>query len=42
MKPLEYLFVIVLYAVEVHPEDRIAMQYTGTNLDAFRYKNDIR
>ena len=42
MKPLEYLFVIVLYAVEVHPEDRIAIQYTGTNLDAFRYKNDIR
>lgn len=34
MKPLEYLFVIVIYAVEVHPEDRIAMQYTGTNLDA--------
>ena len=42
MKPLEYLFVIVLYAVEVHPEDRIAMQYTGTNLDAFRCKNNIR
>ena len=35
MKPLEYLFVIVLYTVEVHPEDRIAMQYTGTNLEAF-------
>ena len=42
MKPLEYLFVIVIYAVEVHPEDRIAMQYTGTNLDAFRCKNNIR
>lgn len=42
MKPLEYLFVIVLYAVEVHPEDRIAMQYTGTNLEAFRCKNNIR
>lgn len=42
MKPLEYLFAIVLYAVEVHPEDRIAMQYTGTNLEAFRCKNNIR
>lgn len=42
MKPLEYLFVIVLYVVEVHPEDRIAMQYTGTNLEAFRCKNNIR
>lgn len=27
MKPLEYFFVIVLYLVDVHPEDRIAMQY---------------
>lgn len=29
MKPLEWMFVIVLYLVEIHPEDRIAMQYTG-------------
>lgn len=36
MKPLEYVFVIVLYLVEVHPEDRISMQYTGTNLEAFK------
>lgn len=29
MKPLEWLFLIVLYLVDVHPEDRIAVQYTG-------------
>lgn len=27
MKPLEWVFLIVLYLVDVHPEDRIAMQY---------------
>lgn len=36
MKPLEYLFVIILYLVEVHPEDRISMQYTGTTLEKFK------
>ena len=30
MKPLEWLFLIVLYLTDAHPEDRIAMQYTGT------------
>ena len=29
MKPLEWVFLIVLYLTDVHPEDRIAMQYTG-------------
>ncbi|MCR5301785.1 MAG: hypothetical protein K6E49_05040 [Lachnospiraceae bacterium] len=29
MKPLEWLFLIVLYMSDVNPEDRIAMQYTG-------------
>ena len=27
MKPLEYLFLIVLYTCDVRPEDRIAVQY---------------
>jgi len=29
MKPLEWLFLLVLYAFDPHPEDRIARQYTG-------------
>ena len=29
MKPLEWLFLIVLYLTDVNPEDRIALQYTG-------------
>lgn len=29
MKPLEWLFVIVLYTIDVHPENRIAVQYMG-------------
>ena len=29
MKPLEWIFLIVLYLTDVNPEDRIAMQYTG-------------
>ncbi len=29
MKPLEWIFLIVLYCVDVHPENRIAVQYTG-------------
>lgn len=33
MKPLEYLFVVVLYLVDVHPEDRIAIQYTGKRVE---------
>ena len=30
MKPLEWLFLIVLYMVDVCPEDRIAVQYPHT------------
>ena len=29
MKPLEWLFVAFLYLTEVHPENRIAVQYMG-------------
>ena len=29
MKPLEWVFVIVLYLTDVHPENRIAVQYMG-------------
>ena len=27
MKPLEWFFLVVLYLTDVHPEDRIAVQY---------------
>lgn len=36
MKPLEWLFLIVLYTVDIHPEDRIAVQYTGKNATEFQ------
>lgn len=36
MKPLEGLFLTVLYLVDVHPEDRIAIQYTDRRLSDFR------
>ena len=29
MKPLEWLFLAVLYCTDPRPEDRIAVQYTG-------------
>lgn len=29
MKPLEWIFLFVLYVSDVHPENRIALQYTG-------------
>ena len=29
MKPLEWIFLIVLYLCDINPENRIAMQYTG-------------
>ena len=29
MKPLEWIFLIILYLTDIHPEDRIALQYTG-------------
>lgn len=35
MKPLEWFFVAVLYLTEIHPEDRIALQYTGKGLRDF-------
>ncbi|HNX64697.1 MAG TPA: hypothetical protein PKI60_05880 [Oscillospiraceae bacterium] len=28
MKPLEYLFLFVLYLFDLNPENRISMQYT--------------
>ena len=36
MKPLEWLFLLVLYCADVHPESRIAIQYTGKNLNDFQ------
>ena len=36
MKPLEWTFVSVLYLTEAHPEDRIALQYTGKSLRDFK------
>ena len=35
MKPLEWMFLIVLYLVDDNPENRIAVQYTGKNLNDF-------
>lgn len=36
MKPLEWIFLSVLYLTEAHPEDRIALQYTGKSLKDFK------
>ncbi len=35
MKPLEWMFLIVLYLADVNPENRIALQYTGKSLGDF-------
>lgn len=35
MKPLEWIFLIVLYLVDADPESRIAIQYTGKSLADF-------
>ncbi|MBQ6678913.1 MAG: hypothetical protein IJM76_02725 [Lachnospiraceae bacterium] len=35
MKPLEWVFLMVLYLTDVHPEDRIAIQYTGKRKEDF-------
>lgn len=35
MKPLEWLFLAVLYLTDARPEDRIAVQYTGKSLKDF-------
>ena len=36
MKPLEWIFLIVLYLTDVNPENRIAIQYTGKSLEDFK------
>ena len=36
MKPLEWIFLIVLYLTDVNPENRIAVQYTGKSLKDFQ------
>ena len=36
MKPLEWIFLIVLYLTDVNPENRIAIQYTGKSLKDFK------
>lgn len=35
MKPLEWLFLAIIYLCDVHPEDRIAVQYTGKHVKEF-------
>lgn len=35
MKPLEWMFLIILYLTDVNPENRIAIQYTGKCLKDF-------
>ncbi len=35
MKPLEWLFLAVIYLVDTRPEDRIAIQYTGRRREDF-------
>ena len=31
MKPLEWIFLLVLYTFDLKPENRISVQYTGSN-----------
>lgn len=39
MKPLEWVFLIIIYLCDKHPEDRIAIQYTGkTSINFVPYK----
>ncbi|MDO5096999.1 MAG: hypothetical protein Q4D65_10575 [Peptostreptococcaceae bacterium] len=35
MKPLEWFFLLVIYSVDVNPENRIVIQYTGKKLQDF-------
>lgn len=35
MKPLEWAFLVVIYLVDVNPENRIAIQYTGKGVKDF-------
>ena len=36
MKPLEWIFLIVIYFCDAHPENRIAVQYTGKRVQDFQ------
>lgn len=38
MKPVEWVFLAVIYLCVSHPEDLIAMQYTGIH---YRNLNDL-
>lgn len=40
MKPLEWLFLLVLYLTDPHPEDRIALQYTGKTWKDFSIEQE--
>ena len=33
MKPLEWIFLTVIYMIDVHPENRIATQYMGRKIE---------
>ncbi len=35
MKPLEWMFLFVIYVCDAHPENRIALQYTGKTVKDF-------
>lgn len=39
MKPLEWVFLIVLYLTDVRPENRIVLQYTGKGIKDFSGKS---
>ena len=38
MKPLEWIFLSVLYLSDISPESRIAVQYTGRKMNDFSIK----
>ena len=42
MKPLEWLFLIVLYLVDVRPENRIAVQYFPMNQEMRTYYESVK
>lgn len=42
MKPLEWMFLIIIYLTDVHPEDRIAMQYTGADISEVQRQHGNR
>jgi hypothetical protein len=41
MKPLEVMFLLVLYTVDVNPENRIAVQYLPLDKDQIQRIKDI-